>query len=68
MGAIDAMPRELHALRSRLVGEIRESDDIGRPGRRDALSVQARVRLVADVSTALWTAALYRECRCPAWY
>ncbi len=29
MGAIDAMLRELHALRSRLVGEIRESDDIG---------------------------------------
>jgi len=25
MGAIDAMLRELHALRSRLVGEIRET-------------------------------------------
>src|SRR6266699_1291411 len=29
MDAIDGMLRELHALRSRLVGEIRESDDIG---------------------------------------
>jgi hypothetical protein len=41
------MPRELHALRSRLVSEIRESDDIGRPGRRDTLSVQGRGRPVA---------------------
>jgi hypothetical protein len=27
MGEIDAMLRELHAMRSRLVGEIRDSDD-----------------------------------------
>ena len=36
MDAIDAMLRELHALRSRLVGEIRDSDDAS-AARADAL-------------------------------
>jgi hypothetical protein len=41
MDAIDAMLRELHALRSRLVGEIRESDDIG-TARVDAMLSASR--------------------------
>ncbi len=41
MDAIDGMLRELHALRSRLVGEIRESDDIG-AARVDALLSASR--------------------------
>jgi hypothetical protein len=41
MDAIDAMLRELHALRSRLVGEIRESDDIG-AARVDAMLSASR--------------------------
>ena len=39
--AIDAMLRNLHALRSRLVGEIRESDDVG-AARVDAMLAASR--------------------------
>jgi hypothetical protein len=38
---IDAMLRELHAMRSRLVGEIRASDD-ARAARVDAMLVAAK--------------------------
>ena len=41
MDAIDAMLRNLHALRSRLVGEIRESDDVG-AARVDAMLATSR--------------------------
>lgn len=41
MDAIDAMLRELHALRSRLVGEIRVSDD-ATAARADALLERCR--------------------------
>ena len=36
MDEIDAMLRELHALRARLIGEIRASDDASAAGRRAA--------------------------------
>jgi len=41
MDEIDAMLRELHALRSRLVGEIRASDDMN-AARVDALLVESK--------------------------
>ena len=41
MDTIDAMLRELHVMRSRLVGEIRDNDDI-RNARVDAMLAKAR--------------------------
>ena len=41
MGSIDAMLAELHQLRSRLVGEIRVSDDLA-ADRADALLARLR--------------------------
>ena len=41
MDAIDGMLRDLHAMRSRLVGEIRDSDDAA-AARADAMLANAR--------------------------
>jgi hypothetical protein len=41
MDAIDAMLRDLHAMRSRLVGEIRAADDVA-AARADALLERSR--------------------------